>query len=301
MKYTLKQLAVFESVATLGSVSNAADHLSLTQSATSMSLSQLEKMLGRPLFERQGKRMVLTQWGTWLRPKAKSLLFDAQQIELGFYDQHVISGEVRLGCSQTAAEHLVPDLISKIDTDFPELRLAVKIKNTQKVIDGVLDYTYDMGIIEGRCDDSRIQQETWCNDHLVIVCSSSHPYAKLDNVSATQLMQAKWVLREDGAGTRKAFDYAIQNLVDQLCVYREYEHVPILRTLVAKGTYLSCLPYLDVIREVEAGTLSILPVSKLKIERRLIFIWRKDSGFNPLNECIRSEAKIMAREISKDM
>lgn len=55
MRYSLKQLAVFDAVADTGSVSQAADHLSLTQSATSMSLAQLEKMLGRPLFERQGK------------------------------------------------------------------------------------------------------------------------------------------------------------------------------------------------------------------------------------------------------
>ena len=53
MRYSLKQLAVFDAVADTGSVSLAADKLALTQSATSMSLAQLEKMLGRPLFERQ--------------------------------------------------------------------------------------------------------------------------------------------------------------------------------------------------------------------------------------------------------
>lgn len=57
MRYSLKQLAVFDAVATTGSVSQAAELLSLTQSATSMSLSQLEKMLGRSLFERHGKRI----------------------------------------------------------------------------------------------------------------------------------------------------------------------------------------------------------------------------------------------------
>lgn len=57
MRYSLKQLAVFEAVAHTGNVSQAAERLSLTQSATSMSLAQLEKMLGRPLFERQGKRI----------------------------------------------------------------------------------------------------------------------------------------------------------------------------------------------------------------------------------------------------
>lgn len=86
MRYSLKQLAVFDAVADCGSVSQAADKLALTQSATSMSLAQLEKMLGTSCFERQGKQMALTHWGMWLRPKAKRLLQDAQQIEMGFYD-----------------------------------------------------------------------------------------------------------------------------------------------------------------------------------------------------------------------
>ncbi len=132
MRYSLKQLAVFEAIAATGSVSRAADQLALTQSATSMALSQLEKLLGRPLFERQGKQMQLTYWGAWLRPKARQLLFDAQQIEAGFDGQHIISGDIALIASQTAAEHLIPDLISIIDSDFPELRIDFTVKNTQK-------------------------------------------------------------------------------------------------------------------------------------------------------------------------
>ncbi|GAL12292.1 transcriptional regulator LysR family [Vibrio astriarenae] len=69
MRYSLKQLAVFDAVAELGSVSQAAERLAVTQSAASMSLSQLEKLLGRDLFIRQGKDMRLSHWGNWLRPR----------------------------------------------------------------------------------------------------------------------------------------------------------------------------------------------------------------------------------------
>ena len=216
MRYSLKQLAVFDAVANSGSVSLAADKLALTQSATSMSLAQLEKMLGRPLFERQGKQMALTHWGTWLRPKAKRLLQDAQQIELGFYEQHLLSGELRLGASQTPAEHLVPQLISNIDNDFPEMRIALQVSSTDTIIQGVVDYQYDVGIIEGRCDDNRLHQEVWCRDHLTVVSSGHHPFAKAERVSLAQLEQAKWVLREHGSGTRMIFDSSIHHLIENL-------------------------------------------------------------------------------------
>ncbi|MBY8285817.1 LysR substrate-binding domain-containing protein [Vibrio fluvialis] len=295
MRYSLKQLAVFEAVADCGSVSAAADKLALTQSATSMSLAQLEKMLGRPLFERQGKQMALTHWGMWLRPKAKKLLQDAQQIEMGFYDQHLLSGEIRLGASQTPAEHLVPDLISIIDSDFPEIRIELGVKSTQGVIEGILDYNYDLGIIEGRCDDNRIHQEVWCRDHLTVVASAHHPFAKRDFVSLAQLEQAKWVLREHGSGTRKTFDSSIHKLIADLDVWREYEHVPVLRSLVANGSYLTCLPYLDVERYIQSGQLVALNVPELNMERTLSFVWRADMSENPLAECIKREGLRMMK------
>ncbi|MBW8189508.1 LysR family transcriptional regulator [Neiella marina] len=301
MRYSLKQLAVFDAVASLESVSLAADKLALTQSATSMALAQLEKMLGRPLFERQGRRMVLTHWGMWLRPKAKQLLFDAQQIELGFYDQHIISGELSLAASQTAAEHLVPELISHIDSSFPELRIRFEVDNSEGVLDGVRNYQFDLGIIEGRCDDSRVEQQIWCHDHLVIVASAHHPFANKESVSLAQLEQARWVLREHGAGTREIFDSALLGLIEDLDVWREYEQVPVLRQLVADSQYLSCLPYLDVVKFVERGDLVVLKVPDLSIERPLSFIWRNDRTENPLRDCIKREAIRLAKRNRRKM
>ena len=300
MKYTLKQLAVFDAVASQESVSAAARKLSMTQSAVSMSLSQFENVLDRPLFIRQGNRLTLSHWGTWLRPKAKRLLQDAQQIELGLHDQQVISGSFALSVSQTFAEHLLPALISKIDTDFPELRVELTIENTEHVVDGVLHHDYGMGIVEGRNDDSRIHQENLLEDHLVVISSAFHPYARHKKVNLAQLEQAKWILREQGAGTRRIFDGAVHGLIDNVDVYKEYESVGVIKALVQNGTYLGCLPYLDVANEINSGELVILPTPELNMTRNLAFIWRKDAGDNPLRECILAEARRLIRTYKKN-
>lgn len=295
MRYSLKQLAVFDAVADSGSVSQAAQKLSLTQSATSMSLAQLEKILCRPLFERKGKRLLLTHWGCWLRPKAKRLLHDAKQIETGFYDQHLLSGEIRIGVSQTPAEHLIPNLISNIDTDFPQIRISLCVERTNTVISKLLDHRYELGIIEGRCDDHRLNQLHWCTDHLIIVGSAHHPFSRLKQVSMAQLEQAKWVLREPGSGTRTAFESAIYTHVSKLDVWREYEYVQVIRHMVANGLYLSCLPYLDVVEDIEKGTLVALNVPEIDISRSLSFVWRADMPENPLVDCIKREGLRMLK------
>ena len=295
MHYTLKQIAVFDAVASLESVSAAAKKLSMSQSAVSMSLSQLEHLLGRPLFIRQGNRLILSHWGRWLRPRAQKLLQDAQQIALGLHDQHIISGTVKLCASQTTAEHLLPALISKIDNDFPELRIEIAVENSDHVAQEVLDYQFDLGVIEGRIDDSRLHQEPWIDDHLVVVVSPHHPFAQNKRTSIAQLEQAKWVLREPGAGTRRIFDAAIHGVIVKLNVWKEYNHVGLLKALVKNGVYLSCLPYLDVEQDVANGELVVLTTPELNLKRHLSFIWRQDTGDNPLRDCLIAEAKCVTR------
>lgn len=296
MKYSLKQIAVFDAVASLESVSAAARKLSMTQSAVSMSLGQLESLLGRPLFIRQGNRLTLSHWGNWLRPKARRLLQDAQQLELGLHDQHLISGRFKLCSSQTAAEHLLPELISKIDTHFPELRIELMVQNSDRVVEGLLNYEFDLGIIEGRNDDSRLHQEQWLDDHLVVIASPHHPYARDESTSLSQLEQTKWVLRGQGAGTRRIFDGAIHGVIQKLHVWKEYDHVPLLKALVKNGPYLSSLPFLDVEKEVANGELVILSTPQLNMKRHLSFIWRTDAGENPLRDCVITEAKRFIRD-----
>lgn len=156
-------------------------------------------------------------------------------------------------------------------------------------------YGYELGIIEGRCDDNRLLQEVWCRDHLVIVAAPTHPYANYKAVSFAQLQQAKWVLREPGSGVRRIFESAVQGNIDDLDVCREYAYVPVILALVQQGAYLSCLPYLDVAHAIAQGKLVELRVPALNMERPLSFIWRADAVENPLRDCIRQEARRMIR------
>ncbi|WP_261815846.1 LysR substrate-binding domain-containing protein [Vibrio gallicus] len=294
-KFSLKQITVFDAVASQESVSAAAKKLSMTQSAVSMSLSQLESVLDRPLFNRQGNRLVLSHWGHWLRPRAKKLLQNAQQIEFGLHDQHLISGNLTLCSSQTAAKHLLPGLISKIDSDFPEMRIDLMIENTENVIDSLLNYDCDLGIIEGKNSDGRLQTEHWLDDNLVVIASPNHPFAHYKQVTLAQLEQAKWVLREPGAGTRRIFDGAIHGLIDNIKVWKEYESVRVIKAMVANGSYLGVVPYLDVVNKLETNQLIILPTPQLNMQREISFIWRTDSGESPLRECLLSEARRLTK------
>jgi DNA-binding transcriptional LysR family regulator len=77
--------------------------------------------------------------------------------------------------------------------------------------------------------------------------------------------------------------------------------VSIIKALVKNGSYLGCLPYLDVEREVKKGSLVIVPTPDLNMRRSLSFLWRKDAGDNPLRECILTEARRLMSVYKKEI
>jgi len=291
VKFSLRQMQIFQLVAEHRSVSVAAKELHMSQSAASMSLAQLESMLGHPLFIRQGRRMELTSWGQWLRPRVHELVASCYAIDMGMSTMEVICGRLNLGASQTPAEHLVPALISEMDNSFPRLNLTLQVENTEHVISGLLDYHYDLGIIEGHCDDDRIERAVWCQDELVIFASANHPYSQQAETRLAQLEMAQWILREQGAGTREIFDSCIHEHIAQLRVHREYEYVNVMLAMVSESHYLSCLSYRSVKPLVESQQVTILNVPELSMKRDFTFIWRKDEDVNPNRTAILNTAR----------
>lgn len=93
-------------------------------------------------------------------------------------------------------------------------------------------------------------------------------------VGIAQLEQEKWVLREHDAGTCGIFDGAIHGLVDNLHVWREYQHVAVLKAMVKQGSCLSALPFLDVENEVTEGRLVILNTPQLNLVFYLVGLLR---------------------------
>lgn len=291
MKFSLRQMQVFQQVAEQQSVSEAARVLNMSQSAASMALAQLENLLGHDLFQREGRKMTLNHWGQWLRPHVQQLLGNCRTIELGLQSMDLVSGALTLGASQTPAEFVVPNLIASLDRDFPHLELGLGVENTEGIITGLIDYRYDLGLIEGHCDDERVAQQPLCDDELVVVAAPDHPFAQQEQTTLAQLEASRWVLRERGAGTREIFDLAIHEHIESLKVHREYDQVAVIKALVGQSHYLTCLSRRAVSRAVSAGRLVILNVPWLTMRRDFRFIWRKADAVNELRDLVINRAR----------
>ena len=144
MHITLRQLEVFTEVLKSGSTTQASAVLSLSQSAVSAALSDLENQLSVKLFDRVGKRLVVNEHGRLLYPRAIGLLEQVQDIEQLFQED---KGALRIAASSTIGNYMLPGMIARYRQDYPTLPLELSVGNSQDVINAVADFRIDIGLI----------------------------------------------------------------------------------------------------------------------------------------------------------
>src|SRR5271166_5887323 len=213
-RVTLRQLQVFVAVARLGSTAAAAAVVSLSQSATSSAINELERVLSLRLFDRAGKRLVLNDNGRALRPRALAVLDGALGLEEAAHDGSGQIQALRIGASTTIGNYVLPAVLAQFLADrqrrAASWRSSVMIGNTAEVCRAVAAFELDIGLIEGPCPEPELAVTPWMQDQLVIVAAPDHELiaahaAHRRPIVATKLLRsAVWLVREQGSGTRQA-------------------------------------------------------------------------------------------------
>jgi DNA-binding transcriptional LysR family regulator len=206
---TLDQLQIFIAVAEREHVTRAADALGLAPPSVSAAVASLEREFGTKLFHRVGRGIVVTEGGKLLLDEARALVSRAEAIKLAMREFTGLSrGRLAIKASQTIASHFLPPKLVEFHQAYPGVALAVSVGNSAEVVDAIIRGDVELGFVEGpeeELHDPRLAAELIAWDDLVMVVSADYPWAKKAKFSVDDLTAGKWVLREDGSGTRAAF------------------------------------------------------------------------------------------------
>ena len=283
MHITLRQLKAFRSVASLGQVQLAANQLGLSQPATSMAISGLEKQLSSRLFDRNGNRLILNQQGARLLPLACEVIDRSTEIcSLFQQGDNTVSGQLTIGASTTIGNYLLPGMLAAYEKDHPEVTATLEIHNTSNIIDKLAAFEIDLACIEGPCHHREIDVFPWLEDDLVICCSPSHPLAGTKEVDLSALENEHWILREKGSGTRMLFDFYIAQHIGHINIRMELNHAEAIKQLVMTGSGISCLSRLCITRELAQGELTCLNLKKQIPSRQLSLLMHRKKYITPL-------------------
>src|SRR5215472_707040 len=147
----LHQLRYFVAVAQAGNFSRAAERCHVSQPSLSQQILKLERQLGQPLFNRLGRRAVLTDAGRLLLDRAMSVLAtvdDAERRLLGTAgDDPTQAGRLAIGAIPTVAPYLWPRALRAFIKRCPRVELLVREDVTRELVSAVVEGELDMAII----------------------------------------------------------------------------------------------------------------------------------------------------------
>ncbi len=283
VRLSLRQLQIFIAVVEYGSTSAAADVISLSQSATSAALNELERTLGMSLFDRVSKRLLINHNGRTLLPQALALLDAASGIERWAADEQLQTGGLRIGASTTIGNYILPDILARFRSRLPakaqpDWQAQIIIENTASISQKLVNFELDVGLIEGYCHDTELMVQPWLEDELVVVAAPQDALRLkngVDRVSVDALRDAIWLLREPGSGTRENINEALLPHLHHLRHGVEFGDSEAIKRATANGLGISCLSRFVVGDMLANGRLEVLPTTLPRFSRRFYIVLHK--------------------------
>jgi DNA-binding transcriptional LysR family regulator len=269
MKITLRQLEIFAAIAKTENVSRAAERLSMSQSAASGALVELERMFSCPLFDRIGKSLHLNGTGRGLLPLAEALLSQAKDIEAYLAGDGL--GPLNIGATLTIGNYLATLLVAEYMGQHPEVPVQLHVANTDHIVERLLRFECDLGLIEGDVSHPELVVDPWIEDELVMFCAPEHELAGLGSADNGMLARQPWILRERGSGTRSQFDHMVASRLGQLNLRLELEHTEAIKRAVETNLGIGCLSRVALSEAFRRGSLVEIRTPQFDLRRRFNF------------------------------
>jgi aminoethylphosphonate catabolism LysR family transcriptional regulator len=239
------QLKAFHAVAREGGFSAAARAEGLSQPNLTVQVRTLEESYQVPLFHRRGRNVSLTHAGEELYSIAQRYF----SIEREAREFLLAEGGLSRGRISIAADgpfHLMP-LIRGIRAELPGLEIVVSVGNSAEVLDSLLNYEAEFGLLSEYRMDDRLAVLSAMRHPIVLMIPAGHPWAGRPSVSITELQDMPMVLREKGSSTRRSFETALSAAGISPQVVLEIGSREAVREAVATGLGLG------VVQEPELG------------------------------------------------
>ena len=273
MKISLRQIEIFLNVVEAQNLTKVAKDLGLSQSAISMSIKELETTIGRKLFDRINKKLILNEIGRSFYQAVLPLYKKLSDIETEFKNSED-KGSVRVGASTTIIDYLMPSIVCDYMGRYPNVKIELKEGNTKDIVTLVKEGKIDMGFIEGNVDDSDIIKEVIGQDELVVV--SANEELKSKELTLQDIADYRWVLREKGSGTREVFLNYIKDSGVKLNIFLELGHTESIKSLLLSKKPITCISKLAVHSELQNGEVFELNIKNFKCTRNFYAIYHKD-------------------------
>jgi LysR family transcriptional regulator, transcriptional activator of the cysJI operon len=266
-------LLVFVTVAEKQNFSRAAEALHMTQPAVSQYIQTLERTMGTKLLDRSNKFVRLNKAGQIVYHHAIEILGLYTKMQRLVDDLTTkASGVLSIGASYTFGEYVLPHIIARLREQYPLIKPAITIGNTQEIEELVMSNQIDLGIVEGEMKQERLQIEAIAEDFMFIIVAAHHPLAKKKNPTISDLHEETWIVREGGSGTREATEGMFARFKIDPKNMMEFGSTQIIKESVEAGLGVSLLSQWVIRKELMLQQLHTLEIKGFPITRKFFLV-----------------------------
>lgn len=185
------------------------------------------------------------------------------------------------GATLSIGEYVMPDILSRLLTKYPEMRIHMSVANTQVLLERLNSGELDFIVVEGLFDKSEYDSTLFSLEKFIPVCSPKSEFSK-EGVCFQEITKSRLILRERGSGTREIFENILQKNNYSLNAFEkiiEIGNMAAIKKMVSNGLGITFLFEVAGKKELEDGSLSVINFPGFSEQREFNFVLLKDSFF----------------------
>jgi DNA-binding transcriptional LysR family regulator len=286
----LSQITTFLTIAELRSFSLAAEQLHITQPAVSKRIRQLEQSMKTSLFDRIGKRSILTPNGRAFLPHAERILHEVNSYRSSLEGQNdKPSGTLSLATSHHIGLHRLPQILRDFKIKYPQVDLDLHFMDSEDACVAVANNELELAIVTlPENTDPRLSLEAIWIDALQIVLAPDHPLANDEHIDKLKLLDYPAILPSMGTFTRRIINNYFSSSKDQLKIALETNYLETIKVMVSANLGWSMLPASMLDKTVVGKPLNSSGINGLEIQRVLGIVTRQNRTLSLSSEAFIS-------------
>ena len=281
----IRKLEIFYRTAKCLNMSQVAKDMYISQPSISQCISEIESEVDAKLFDRIGKKLYLTHEG--------QIFYEYTRRILNIYEEgiNVIrssksnKGKLVIGASTTIGTYIMPYIIHKFNQKEKDIEISMIIDNKQNIEELILNNKVDIAFIEGTVNSKEIILKDIWTDELVFISSINHEWNGKKYLDIEDLKNNKFIIREDGSGTRQRFEGFLENKDIKFNSYIELSNLEAILNYVKLNIGVSCVPYMSVLSEENSKSINVYRIKDHKINRSLYSAIHKDKYISKPIKC----------------
>jgi DNA-binding transcriptional LysR family regulator len=258
----IENIEAFVYVFHYGSFNKAAEVLFLSQPSVTARIQTLERELDCRLFDRLGKQVQLTENGHKFLPYAQALLHTYQKGKQHIRRQRKVPHELRIGCTVSVSNYIIPELLPKLMAQYPGLQIKVTTSVTDDIVGKVLSRELDIGFVRN-VNHPNLQSLKFYEDPIRLYTYADHPLAGKPEVSVELLVDQPFVFFECGSLDWLRIHRVFQSLNKPPSIEIHTDNAEMAKKLVLNKAGICFLPGLCVRKEVGEKLLCPIDVAEV--------------------------------------